>query len=286
MAFYFLLHVATIATGYYFYSTIQTQLILSDYKYANLTHHFENLQTEFDLKLQRYESTENLNLKHLQNLEQDLDTRVSSLEKIPSNDEVLNELHSTEQAMYDEIESEKTLVSMMVRGIQANVTSSINRSNRLVDSKLNEVDKKVKLSERRMSSLVEETSRNVSTSVQLAEDHIQIIENNLTSQMTEMSASVTSALSSVRFMVDAAKADINEEVTAVHESMDQYIIFSNNQFAAENDFVKYQLAGKSSLLSHFASSLFHSASRRNLLSLGLSHLSVAHHQSCSTHQQR
>jgi hypothetical protein len=229
---------------------MQTQIMISDQKFLNLTQDFENLRTEYEVKLQRYESSENLSIKHLEDLNQDLNTRVSSLEKIPSNDEVLNELHSSEQAMYDEIESEKTLVSMMVRGIQANVTNSINRSNRMVDNKLNEVDKKVKLSERRMSSLVEETSRNVSASVQLAEEHIQIIENNLTSQMTDMSASVTSALNSVRFMVQEAKTDINEEVTAVHESMDQYIIFSNNQFAAENDFVKYQLAGK-----HFSSPL-------------------------------
>jgi hypothetical protein len=236
IAFLFLLNIATLGAGYYCYQRLHLQLLSQD-------HRIESLVTEYQLKLSRYETAQNISLSKIKEMESNLDTRLSILEEVPSNENVLEELRSTEQAMFNEIEAEKTLVGVMVRGIQANVSTSINRSNRLVDKKLEEVDKRIKSSERRMSALVEETSRNVTASVQLAEDHIEVIDTNLTSQMTSMTVSVSNALYAVRNMVEAAKVDINEEVSAVHQSMDQYIIFSNNQFAAENDFVKYQLAG-------------------------------------------
>lgn len=241
--FFFLVQIATIAVGIYYYQLMNSQIRLNYEQIVNITQKYENLRLEYQDKLQEYENYEENIWTRIETNQNDLQSRITYLENIPSNDHVIDELHSTEQALYEEIESEKTLMNVMIRGIQSNVTNSINRSNRLVDKKLNDVDAKLKSSERRMSALVEETSRNVSTSVQLAENHIQVIETNLTNQMTEMTTSVSYALNSVRNMVEEAKTDINEEVRAVHESMDQYIIFSNNQFAAENDFVKYQLAG-------------------------------------------
>jgi hypothetical protein len=40
------------------------------------------------------------------------------------------------------------------------------------------------------------------------------------------------------------------EVQGVRDNIAEYVAFSNQQFAAENDFVKYQLAGTFTLLGY------------------------------------
>jgi hypothetical protein len=238
IAFLFLLNIATLSLGYYSYQLLSSHFTSQEQR-------IENLNTEYQDKLSHYEIVHNLTLIRIEQIENNLDLRLSYLEHIPSNDNVLEELHSTEQAMFNEIDSEKIWVGMMIQGIRTNVSYSINRSNRLVDKKLEEVEMRLQSSEAHLSAFVQETAENVTGSVEMAEKHIEMIDQNLTSQMTSMTVSVDNALTAVRRMVEEAKVDINEEVSAVHESMDQYIIFSNNQFAAENDFVKYQLAGPS-----------------------------------------
>ena len=43
--------------------------------------------------------------------------------------------------------------------------------------------------------------------------------------------------------VSQAQATIHEEVSSVRMNIAQYVTITNQQFASENDFVKYQLAG-------------------------------------------
>jgi hypothetical protein len=43
--------------------------------------------------------------------------------------------------------------------------------------------------------------------------------------------------------VETAQATIHEEVENVRETIQNYVLATNDKFAAENDFVKYQLAG-------------------------------------------
>ena len=43
--------------------------------------------------------------------------------------------------------------------------------------------------------------------------------------------------------VASAEDTIHLEVDVVQRNIDQYVAFANKKFAAENDFVKYQLAG-------------------------------------------
>ena len=40
-----------------------------------------------------------------------------------------------------------------------------------------------------------------------------------------------------------ASTTIHDEVETVKESVEEYVTITNEQFAKENDFVKYQLAG-------------------------------------------
>lgn len=67
-------------------------------------------------------------------------------------------------------------------------------------------------------------------------------------QVSELGQYMNSSISRVNSLVNEARARIKAEVTQVYASMDQYIAATTAQFAAENDFVKYQLAGSFSLL--------------------------------------
>ena len=44
--------------------------------------------------------------------------------------------------------------------------------------------------------------------------------------------------------MEEASATIHDEVETVKESVEEYVTITNEQFAKENDFVKYQLAGE------------------------------------------
>lgn len=53
-----------------------------------------------------------------------------------------------------------------------------------------------------------------------------------------------SPIDDLNLQVETAKATIHEEVQAVQESMEEFFAFTDKKFASQNDFVRYQLAGK------------------------------------------
>ena len=53
----------------------------------------------------------------------------------------------------------------------------------------------------------------------------------------------------------------------MRENIDEYIAISNKQFAAENDFVKYQLAGTTTAKSKRISSYHYKPSKRSVAAL-------------------
>lgn len=243
--FFFFLFVILICLLIYSYNIFNSIIIKQQEDIHSLRIDYSNLLNQNYLNKLYYENLNNQTRNYINEITENFNDRIILLENMESNSDVIDELHSTEQAIFKEIEAEKTLVGIIINALQSNVTNAISQSNRLVDRKLSEVDRKVKVSENKMYSLVEETSQNISTSVELAEKHIQVIDQNLTSQMTIMTNSVNLAITSVKNIVDSAKADISKEVEAVHSNMDQYIISTDKKIAAENDFIRYQLAGKS-----------------------------------------
>ena len=81
------------------------------------------------------------------------------------------------------------------------------------------------------------------TVVNNASDTIHGIQSDMLDQMVTMSVTLNTTLSSVTSIVDKAKDNIQNQVADVQSNINAYVAFSNKQFAAENDFVKYQLAG-------------------------------------------
>ena len=78
--------------------------------------------------------------------------------------------------------------------------------------------------------------------------HIRFVQSNVTAKLSAISTSLDQTMEQVNAAVTSAEGAIHEEVVQVKLNMDQYISITNHQFAIENDFVKYQLAGESVFL--------------------------------------
>jgi hypothetical protein len=72
---------------------------------------------------------------------------------------------------------------------------------------------------------------------------------NATNTIFDIRKNVTDQLVDLSKQVNTAQTTINEDVSRVKENIAQYILFTNQQFAAENAFVTYELAGLFTLLS-------------------------------------
>ena len=81
-----------------------------------------------------------------------------------------------------------------------------------------------------------------------ATSRIYEVQSNVTNQLALMSRTLEVTVSNINEAVDAAEDTIHKEVQVVQENIEQYVAVTNKQFAAEDDFVKYQLAGTFTLL--------------------------------------
>jgi hypothetical protein len=78
---------------------------------------------------------------------------------------------------------------------------------------------------------------------------LEEILKNATNTIFDIRKNVTNQLVDLSEQVNTAQSTINEDVSRVKENIAQYILFTNQQFAAENAFVTYELAGLFTLLS-------------------------------------
>eukprot|EP01038_Epipyxis_sp_PR26KG_P008185 gene8185-11073_t len=85
---------------------------------------------------------------------------------------------------------------------------------------------------------------------------MNIIQQNFTSQIYELNTELATTVDDLNKMVESAKEIINADMQNVKENINKYVEATNKQFAAENNFVKWQLAGTFTLLGCLIS-LFH-----------------------------
>lgn len=99
---------------------------------------------------------------------------------------------------------------------------------------------------RNVSQKIEEThnqlDNTISTMKQVVTEatiKIYAVKENVTKELAFMGQKVTD----LNNVVNIAQDTIHFEVKDIKDNIDQYVAVTNKQFAAENDFVKYQLAG-------------------------------------------
>jgi hypothetical protein len=244
---WFILLFGVISYVYYdLHNTVVQQTML----YGELSDHFNEYKAQTDALIDILQSDQSCTEKTMKDMNKEMertfrsyDKRIFVLENMTSNADVIDELHMTEYSIQQSMLDTRTHVNKDIMKVQKNVTKQLADSKNYVNDKIHYVDKSLRKSEERVNAMIAETYDNVSSAVRMADSHIRVMETNVTARIGAMSENVNLAMLSVSDLVDAAKRDIYQEVQDVHDSMDQYIIFTNHQFAAENNFVKYQLAG-------------------------------------------
>lgn len=96
---------------------------------------------------------------------------------------------------------------------------------------------------------MDDTVLEINDNVKLATEELEQVQANMTARMTLMRSSMTKMAKELNDNVAQAQDTINSEVDEVKNTINEYVAITNKEFAAQNDFVRYQLAGTFALLS-------------------------------------
>ena len=154
-----------------------------------------------------------------------------------SNVEVLTQLEDTKQAINNDLSNVKSNVNIQLDKLSRNVTSIIDASK-----------VEFKATEAKVQTQLENTMIKMKSVVTDATSKILAVQTDVTSQLSAMDVSLDQTKRELNAAVSDAQEAIHAEVQGVKDNINQYVIITNKQFAAENDFVKYQLAGTFTLL--------------------------------------
>lgn len=128
------------------------------------------------------------------------------------------------------------------------------------------VDSKLQESQVKVDNILQDAKYNVSVQLELAHSQmdsslavmanivsdakheIYKIQSNVSDKLNIMAITLEETESNLNAVVKSAQDIINAEVSNVKQDIHQYVEATDKQFARENDFVKYQLAGTFTLL--------------------------------------
>ena len=166
------------------------------------------------------------------------DEQLVRLSNGTSNADVLDKLKETKEAVSSELQTTKTVISTELIRARTNVTLQLQQSRLEFQQTQIEVNQHLDSTVQKMRKAVNDATSN-----------IYLVQQNVTNQMNYIGMQLAHTVQELSDNVEEAQQLINEEVNHVKGDIEQYVAFTNKQFAAENAFVKYQLAGLFTLLS-------------------------------------
>jgi outer membrane murein-binding lipoprotein Lpp len=92
------------------------------------------------------------------------------------------------------------------------------------------------------------TIRRMNAVVLTATETIFNVQDNVTAELTAMSYNMQKTIDNLNTDVQLAENNINDQVSSIQNRINTYIVVSDKLFAAENDFVRFQLAGTFTLI--------------------------------------
>lgn len=211
---------------------------------ADFTRDFDAYKAETDARFKALEKMCNRDDKNIEELDHRVKTvkiiadkheyELGRLNNHTSNADVLDELKKVRTHMDESLQSTLTTVNEEVDLVRGNLTQQLKASREEMDS----------------------ISDHVSHVIDAGTRHMHEMEDSVAFQLSNTSTALNVTLETVNSVVRKAKANIHTEVKDIQTKINAYVSFSNKQFAAENDFVKYQLAGTFTLLACLIS-LYH-----------------------------
>lgn len=249
-----------IAMGYLLFQKLDTEIIelkaeLSSYR-SQTDRNFIALTTNLD------------NFKDKEN-----DFEVLATKKIVDTNKIFQTQNKTLSGninrIFSTIELHQKELDRLSNGTSnADVLDQLRATKKAVDNDLDDALSKVDKRLRKNADEIEKTEVQIKEDLDNAMDrmklvvekstnHIKDIQQNVTNELDFMSVKLVATVQELNKEVNTAKGIIQSEVADVKGNIEQYVIVTNKQFAAENDFVKYQLAGTASVFEIVSFSSFY-----------------------------
>jgi hypothetical protein len=181
----------------------------------------DNLFRKMGLNISTVESTVHFHTKQL-----------SRLLNGTSNAEVLEKLAQTETEVRHRLEEE-----------HKDIQHDIEKSTRNVSERLAESSRALQETQRRVDDHLNASVTHMQSAVNTATSTLFQAQYNVTNKLDLMTNHVETIVAVLGQQVQEAQDTIEMEVSKVQNNIKQYVAVTNKQFAAENDFVRYQLAG-------------------------------------------
>ena len=174
-------------------------------------------------------------------------SNITSIDKMVFNHEgelirLLN--HTNNADVLDQLQLTKHQVQSMLENEHNQIVSHIEASTKDVSDKLKQSNLELQATQRKIDEHLDQSVLNMKHVVDIATLQIQMVQEQVTDQMENITQHVDIIVHELTNAVDLAQDVIHNEVKSVEDTIEQYVIVTNDKFAAENDFVKYQLAGK------------------------------------------
>jgi len=149
-----------------------------------------------------------------------------------TNADVLDKLTETKTDIQQLVDEEKQAVLLQIQLSTKNVSDKLAKSSRELSETQRQVDSHLEQSVQSMRNIVDTATAQIET-----------VQSDVTLQVSNISSHFNSVVGGLEGAVLEARQIINDQVRVVKNDISQYVDITNRKFAAENDFVKYQLAG-------------------------------------------
>lgn len=227
------------------YVTLQTQIdnveTNNNARYTIWKNDLEIFQTKeslFESKTLEILLKQNITNNQLLNTISQHDKALIRLSNGTSNADVLDKLSETKQQ-----------IDGLLVVTQDNIKHDLTSAQRNVTIQLDKSRTEFQRTEQSVKDHLDETVTRMKLVVNEATSNIYQVQKNVTNEIHSMSVTLSKTVEEVNKNVEDAQSIIKEDVKTVRSNIDQYVAVTNQRFAAENDFVKYQLAGLFTLLS-------------------------------------
>jgi hypothetical protein len=159
-------------------------------------------------------------------------------------------LNSLENSMSDQIQLTESTVLDTVKNVADNLNETIKASTGNLHSQLFHFHEDSQAQGEELAETIRYTRQNttiqlqsIKHSVSSALSTVGILGSKVDNKITEVRAVVNSTISTIGDFMNVANKELNDTVLKFEKEMNQYKYQTNNEFSAESDFVKYQLAG-------------------------------------------
>ena len=152
--------------------------------------------------------------------------------------------HTSNADVIDELNKTKTTLTTQLEETKQTVDEKLSQTRQNVSMKLLQNKHDLVILEKNINSQLNNTLVRMKGVVDSASSHIYEVKQNVSNQLSAMSQNVQVTVMQLSHTVEDAENAITKQVVDVKDMIEQYKTVTNNKFAAENNFVKKQLAGK------------------------------------------